>query len=319
MRIKELFPRDYIICDKTHFSIIKGISIFVIVLVHLCNRYINFTYLSPFAGAAVAVFLICSGYGLSESFEKKQGTKGFWYNKIVKVWLPSFLKLSVVSLIMQSGAKNWLMEYPLFLYGWYLQVLFVEYFVFYLAFRFVKQKMLRIVILFSVSMIAFLLLKSQLYAEQVLCFPIGVLVSQMGWKQKIEKWGNWKRILLIGVCVSLTLIAFLLRKQFTTYIFANAVWLVFKLSIAVLLCLIPYFLRKTRVLGMFIPLGTMSYMLYLINNDVLSLLEGNVQWYTVIGVLVLLGIIAAISKKVCDILAVMIDKVSKKCLSRSTL
>lgn len=311
-KIKELFASDYEFCSKTHFSVIKGISIFVVVLVHLCNRYSNFTYLSPFAGAAVAVFLLCSGYGLSESFLKKQGLQGYWPNKIVKIWLPSFLKLSFFAIVTLSGLNAWLTEYPLFLYGWYLQVLFAEYLVFWLLFRFVKKRNLCLIGLFAVSVIAFLLLKSQLYAEQVFCFPIGVAFSQLNWKKAMEKWGFLKHFLLIGVCCVLTAGAFVLRNRFSNYLLFNGIWMVFKLSIAALICLIPYYMRKLRFLGVFIPLGSISYMLYLINNDILALLEGNTYWYTVILVLVLLICSAVVFKWICDMLAGLYEKIANQ-------
>ena len=158
-------------CGHQHFFVIKGISILLIVIVHLC-RYLDFTYLSPFAGAGVAVFLLCSGYGLSESFLCKGGLQGFWPNKIVKIWIPSFVKLSFFALVGLRGVLMWLTEYPLFLYGWYLQVLFGEYLVFWLLFRFVKNGRLRLFGLFAASVLAFVLIRNQLYAEQMFCFPI---------------------------------------------------------------------------------------------------------------------------------------------------
>ena len=315
-QIKALFEPNYPFCGKTHFSVIKGISILVVVLVHLCNRYSNFTYLSPFAGAAVAVFLLCSGYGLSESLIKKQGLNGFWPNKVVKIWLPSFIKLSFFSIVTLSGFNSWLTEYPLFLYGWYLQVLFAEYFVFWLLFRFVGKKNLCLILLFAASVVAYVLIQNQLYAEQLFCFPIGVAFSQLKWKNALEKWGIIKKFLLMGACCVFAAGAFVTRNRFSHYLLFNGVWMIFKLSLAILICFMPYYLRKIRVLGLFIPFGAISYMLYLINNDILAILESNTYWYTVIGVLVLLLVSAILFKWICDKLSQLYDKtVGRKMLS----
>ena len=307
-KIEALFDPSYAFCGKTHFSVIKGISIFVVVLVHLCNRYSNFTYLSPFAGAAVAVFLLCSGYGLSESLEKKQGLPNYWSNKIVKIWLPSFLKLSFFCLITWSGLNSWLTEYPLFLYGWYLQVLFAEYLVFWLLFRFIKNRKFCLVLLFAASIVAYGLIQDQLYAEQLFCFPFGVAFSQLKWKDAMEKWGWFRKMLLTGICFVLAAGAFVMRNRFSHYLLFNGMWMLFKLSLAVLICFLPYYLRKIRLFGLFIPLGSISYMLYLINNDILALLEGNMYWYTVAGVILLLLVSAVLFKLICDKLSQLYDK-----------
>lgn len=311
-QIKRLFLADYEFCGKTHFNIIKGISIFVIVMVHLCNRYTNFAYLSPFAGAAVAVFLLCSGYGLSESFEHKQGLNNFWSNKIVKIWIPSFLKLSFFAIVFSKGIRVWLTDHPLFLYGWYLQVLFAEYLVFWVLFRFVKNKTVRLIGLFSASLVAFLCIKSQLYAEQLLCFPLGVAFSQLQWKDIMQNWKRQKKLLLMAGCFATAAAAFLFRNRFSNELLFNAVWLLFKLSIAILVCFLPYYLRRIRIFSIFIPLGVISYMLYLINNDILSLLEGNAYWYTIIATLLLLLVSATAFKWISDKLALRIDRCIRK-------
>ena len=304
---------EYTLCDHRHFQIIKGISIFIIVLVHLCNRYLNFPYLSPVAGAAVAVFLLCSGYGLSESFEKK-GLEGFWANKIIKVWLPSFLSISIFSLIAWNGLSVWAFQHPFFLYGWYLQVLFGEYIVFWLAFRFLKNKNIRMVTMFAVSVVAFILIRSQLYAEQLFCFPIGVAFSQMHLKEKMGRWKAKQKIVVLLGCAIAAGVFFLLRKLFTQYCLVNSIWAGCKMSIAFLICLVPYYCQKLRVLDIMVPLGTISYMLYLLNNDILRLLENGTSWYVVAGVLALLIVAAYVFKWLCDFLA----RVYAKTVNRQT-
>ena len=308
MILKKPFCKEFSLCDQTHFLIIKGISILVIVLVHLCNRYLEFAYLSPLAGAAVAVFLLCSGYGLSESYEKKNGLGGYWVNKITKIWLPSFLKLSFISLVTLSGIYSWLTEYPLFLYGWYLQVLFGEYLVFWVLFRFVKSKKLRLCGLFAASAVAFLLIDSQLYAEQMLSFPLGVAFSQLGLKDKVSGWKIKEKILLIAGCAVVAAGSFVLRNRFQQHQVFNLIWMLFKLSLAILICMLPWILRKVPVFSMFIPLGEISYMLYLINNNVLALLDGRVTWYAVVLVILILLVAAVLFKKLCD-------KLAKVCLN----
>ena len=117
-----------------------------------------------------------------------------------------------------------------------------------------------------------------------------------------------KKVLFVGCFLIAAAIAFLLRKQFENYLLFNTVWMLFKLSIAALICFMPYYLRRIRILGVFIPLGSISYMLYLINNDILALLEGNTYWYAVVGTLLLLVVVAVLFKWVCDKMSRIIEK-----------
>ena len=256
--------------------------------------------------------MLCSGYGLSESFEHKQGLNNFWSNKIVKIWIPCFLKLSFFAIVFSKGIRVWLTDHPLFLYGWYLQVLFAEYLVFWVLFRFVENKAVRLIGLFSASLVAFLCIRSQLYAEQLLCFPLGVAFSQLQWKDIMQNWKRQKKLLLMAGCFATAAAAFLFRNRFSNELLFNAVWLLFKLSIAILVCFLPYYLRRIRIFSIFIPLGVISYMLYLINNDILSLLEGNAYWYTIIATLLLLLVSATAFKWISDKLALKIDRCIRK-------
>ncbi|MBQ3524284.1 MAG: acyltransferase family protein [Clostridia bacterium] len=288
------------LCDKTHFGIAKGMGILIVILVHLTNRYLNFPVLSPVAGAMVAIFLICSGYGLSESFKYKN-LSNYWGNKFVKIWVPSFIQVSIVALIGMVGLKVWLTNSPLFLYGWYLQVLFYDYALFWIAYKFVKNEKVSLGLLFAISIITFLLLKSQIYAEQLLCFPIGVAFSQLNLKNKVEKFSIIKSLMVLGLLVSVVVGVWLLRNTFNNYIMFNAVWLVIKTTFAIVTIYGIYVFRKIPLLKMFIPFGSMSYALYLLNNYTLKVLEKcEVNIWSVLFALALTFVSAFVYSKICD-------------------
>lgn len=292
--------KDFEFCDKTHFGIVKGIGIILVVLVHLTNRYSNFTILSPIAGAAVAIFLLCSGYGLSESFKYKK-FNNYWSGKVVKIWLPSFIQVSIIALVGMVGIKAWLTYNPLFLYGWYLQVLFYDYTLFWVIFKFVKKENLRLLLLFTISIVTFILVNSQIHAEQLLCFPIGVAFSQLNLKDKVVKFSRTKSALVLILFVSIMVGVWLLRNSFQHYILFNAVWHIFKTSLAIVVIYGTYLFRKIPLLKLFIPFGSMSYALYLWNNYTLLVLkEFDVNILNVILALILTFVVGFIYTKMCD-------------------
>lgn len=292
--------KTFDLCDKTHFGIAKGVGIIIVILVHLTNRYLNFPILSPIAGAAVAIFLICSGYGLSESFKYK-GLNNYWSNKLVKIWVPSFIQVSVVALVGMSGIIAWFTTNPLFLYGWYLQVLFFDYALFWVIYKFVKNEKLCLILLFAISIVTFILLKSQIHAEQLLCFPIGVAFSQLNLKNKVAKYSIIKSFIVLGLLTTVMIGVWLLRNTFHHYILFNAVWLVIKTTFAIIAIYGVYVFRKIPLLKVFVPFGSMSYALYLLNNYTLKVLEVcQINILNIILALVLTFVSAFIYSKICD-------------------
>ena len=307
----EMASEKYGLFDNTHFGIIKGIGIFVIVLVHLCNRYLDFPFLSPIAGAAVSIFLLCSGYGLSESFKKKK-LHGYWTNKFVKIWIPSFLSVSLVAIFNRVGIVVWATEYPLFLYGWYLEVLFCEYLLFWIIYRYITRKY-RVVLFWMVSIVMFICTAEQIYAEQLFCFPLGLTISEYGVKAKIESISLRKMMMILIMLGIMIIGSYLCRHSFDGYLLFNLVWHVFKTSSAVAVILAVYVIRRVSILTVFIPLGTISYSLYLLNNHTMSALKVmEITVGNVFVVLLLTFVIAYLFTLMCNYIVSMSTKWSMR-------
>ena len=287
-------PVRYRLFDKRHFAIVKGISILIVIFAYMGSRYFNFHYLSPATGIATAVFLLCSGYGLSEAFKYRGSLRHFWENKIIKVWAPSMVKLLLVHGILLKNFFGWMDYYPLALYGWFLNLLFAEYLVFWLLFKFVEDRKLRILGLFGVSALAFLVIRDLPIAEGLFCFPLGVLASQYHWKNKIRALNNKQRAYLSAALLAVAGCAFVLRNMFAEYLLFNAVWMVMKVSLAILLILGVYFLRSFPLLMVFVPVGAISYTLYLTYVEILALLSYRRDWKAVGVVLGILFVVATV-------------------------
>lgn len=70
---------------------LRGFSIFTIVVMHLCQPYTDgaLNKAFSFGGAGVHVFILCSGFGLYLSYQKKPvGYRDFLKRRFGKVWIP---------------------------------------------------------------------------------------------------------------------------------------------------------------------------------------------------------------------------------------
>ena len=116
---------------------------------------------APGGGIGVALFLICSGYGLNESAKKGFHVWRFWKKRIVTVFLPYALIRTVMVITKHNDitALDFLFDItcikPLYGLGWYLNYLLLCY------------------VVFSVYQ-----LLTELQAEQCLSFITGVVLSE---------------------------------------------------------------------------------------------------------------------------------------------
>lgn len=165
---------------------LKGIAIILILLGHL-------QIIRHASAWGVAIFLIVSGFGLTQSYSKN-GIDNFFKKRISKVLLPYFIvtliwiitdafigiKHSIVATILTLLGINFNAEFDKTM--WYITFILLWYLLFYLTFKFVKNDTVKIIILFLIFSIIFFAFRSifplavgvQLYT---LDFPIGVLLS----------------------------------------------------------------------------------------------------------------------------------------------
>lgn len=79
-------PEKFQWMDRNYTTAIKGFSILTVVWAHSGAR-LGVGGIQFIAGIGVALFLICSGYGLEMSYQKN-GLKGFWKKRLLGVCLP---------------------------------------------------------------------------------------------------------------------------------------------------------------------------------------------------------------------------------------
>lgn len=140
------------------------------------------------AGIGLALFLICSGYGLEVSYEKN-GLEGFWKKRLLGVCLPFWLVELVGLLVIGTfSIKAYLLDFcflkPATGYGWFMGYIVICYLIFYAVKKLVKGGKIQIMTLFGAFAIWFILNSvffvnpdmPFLRARQMMSFPCGILL-----------------------------------------------------------------------------------------------------------------------------------------------
>ena len=297
MKTKPVFyyVRKYEFCDRDHFWIVKGIAVLAALIAWFCEAYLDVSNMQPIQWSAAAVFVLCSGFGVSESYLKKRGLFHYWENKIVKVWLPSMVTLMGISLIRGRLLISWLPVYPVALKGDIMYVIFGGYIAFWAAFKFIPNRTVRIITLFGAAAVAFVFVPESFSAKELLfCFPSGVLASQMVWKRRIRTFkGKGKGVLLLSSIAVGAAIWFAANQIKLPYL-DTLLWSAVYMAAAVALLVLVWILQPVPVMGVFAPIGMAAYMLYLLHDSVFELLKKDSDWRVFILVIVILFVAAGV-------------------------
>ncbi len=305
-KIEINYIRDFDCCDRAHFEIIKGISILAALIVYMGVQFWgwNGTWLHPVEGIAAAVFLFCSGYGVSESYERKGGLVHYWENKVIKVWIPSLVVEVLMSLIIYHNIARWMETSTLGLKGYPLDLQFGAYAAFWLLWYFSDSKLVRLGGLYLIAGIAFFFLPLK-YMCVLLCFPTGALFSQLTLRRKMRGTKMVWKIAMCLVCVAITAIGWVLGVMNQNPHIHSAAWAVTCLFGAISLLLLVYTFRAIPIFGIFAPVGFMAFGIYLFYDYVLELIRSARDWQSVAIVIVLLPVIAGVFSWLRELLIVL--------------
>lgn len=258
--------REGYLLDIQATNCIKGIAILFILIGHIAGTFHTVVF-TPLPAMGVSLFLMCSGYGLSESYNSK-GLKKFWGKKITRVLLPYAIVITLLVIFRKYDVD--VIRYLLEITGiktfyWYIGYQIKWYLVFFVSMLFFPRKSVWIFALVGVLM--FLTLDS-LEIEQTPAFLIGVLASR--YKDKLAKFS--RRSMWIQVALfALVGIFFLgikqlpaVREYFGTplYSFIQMMHnMAFALCVVGIVSIFP-FLRRNQFL---IFCGIISYEVYLVH------------------------------------------------------
>ena len=286
-----LYLLGYIIKDEIDMSfmnrnftkIIKGFSIFTVVWAHSGDR-LGVGGIQFIAGVGVALFLICSGYGLECSY-CKNGLKGFWKKRFLNVAVPFWI-VELIGLLLTGKFTlvTYLFHFLFIKSGWFLQYIIICYIIFF-AIKIIKEKFLlndkRELTVFIVFFVILFILESTvnvnpdipfLRARQALSFPCGLFIAKYRKSIKIILDSKNISIFFLGGIIGF---AFMAVTQHETvkkmpYIVSNmlSIWTCFPLAIAVIALMV--WLPKLFKNKFLVYMGDISYELYLVHTFTLD-------------------------------------------------
>lgn len=253
-------------------TILRGIAILLVIFQHFGGSF-GTNLLTPLGGTGVAIFLVLSGFGLNESFKKK-GLDYYWRNRTIRVFIPYFIFISLIS----CCSKNFdIRIYLLDILGiktsyWYIGFLLKQYIVYYIATRFFYKFRLQIIF---VTSIIFIFILPNIEAEQGLSFLLGVLISENYNKVCSSKLFTKNILIFSFICIGTIFLAIkqlpIIREYEGHYIW-HWIQLFIKLPYAIFFILIihklPIFKSKFLIF-----IGIISYELYLVHMIFLKYID----------------------------------------------
>lgn len=226
---------------------------------------------TPLGAIGVALFLLCSGFGIEKSFQKS-GRKDYWKKRIINVWLPYALiellcvwhhpEVGIIGII-----QDLLLIQPCHPFGWYMQSLFIWYILYYLT-TFVSKKLQ--VAAFLLACILMICFWTPLRAQNSLSFLIGILFARN--EAKFLSFANWKSLIVATI---LSGGVFLVRERvlriegFQDTVGWNVFSLVYYMILATFFYIILIMVCKPaneKMLRGFYMIGLISYEVYLVHG-----------------------------------------------------
>ena len=254
---------------------------------HICGRYHESVWFSPFACTGVALFLLLSGYGNNESFLKK----GFFsLKKILRLAIPYWILYTIRLLFQDEVSFTSILQNILFIKTdyWFVGYIVKWYIVFWIATSFCYSSRWILYIVFALISFVFF---QPLESEQSLSFIFGVFLSER--KKSIltlkEKALDYSALVLF-IIASLVLLVKQMPCIRSNDLLMRCVQLLIKLPYAISILVLLRRMRLFRTNPIFLFLAPFTYELYLIQMlflDYISTSSAIAALFTTLVVLIL--------------------------------
>ena len=265
--------------DRSNTSFLKGIAILLVMMCHLVGSIFqgSVRIFTPLGGIGVSIFLLLSGYGLNESFDKA-GLEKWWRKRFLTILLPYIIVESgLYWTVHEWDALSFLLDIalvkPLYSNGWYLNYLLLWYVIFYIVMSVPHLKEHKVIVFSIISFALFLRFatSSPIRAEQSVSFLTGIILSDYKERECIRKVEDWKS----GILLTIVGVFFLGMKQTalirsSPQIIYSFIELLIKLPCGLGICFMTISVSKHMKLKVFGIIGAISYELYLIHGYVLE-------------------------------------------------
>lgn len=277
--------------NRNFTTSIKGFAILTVVWAHSSAR-VGVGGIQFIAGIGVALFLICSGYGLECSYEKN-GLTGYWKKRILNVIIPFWIVYLIGYICTgQFTVVKYLKAFFFVTPGWFMQYILICYIIYYLV-KVVSNKLsltqnketVLLIILFGVYFIVDSLFFADptmpfLKARQMLSFPLGYMMAV--YKNKVIKSNRFTfKNIVIFVSAGIIGVIFMGITQLQVIkqmpnIIQNSMSLFTVLPLAVAVLMFGLLLPKPFANKFLQCVGIISYELYLVHLFTLNLINGSV-------------------------------------------
>ena len=294
-------PEKFQWMDRNYTTAIKGFAILTVVWAHSGSR-LGVGGIQFIAGIGVALFLICSGYGLEISY-KRNGISGFWKKRLLGVCMPFWIVELVGMLItgrftIESYLKDFAFVKPATSFGWFMGYIVVCYLIFYIVKRFVKDDRAKEFALFGAFAVWFILESAffanpdipSLRARQMMSFPVGVMMGMK--KDKIEQFLTAPKSSLILAGGGITCLLFMAITQLQVVkelplLFSNTLALLTCFPMAIGILVGGKVIRLLFENKMLLLVGSMSYEIYLVHVFTLKFVNKSIRGVCLFTVLTL--------------------------------
>ena len=244
-------------------NILRGIAIIIIMSQHIAGAC-NTRYLTPLGGIGLAVFLIISGFGLSESFKKKQ-LQGFWKKKIARVFIPYIIIDTIFFFFSDYSINYYLLDisgYKTTL--WFVGYILRWYIAFYVIYRFFYKY--RLFLLVAVSVI-FLFSDQLNWSQQAFSFVVGIFISEYdSVKTKLYVRRNVISMIMLVIGIFfLGLKQIPIVRNYDTMLTRTILELFIKLPIALVVTCQLYNIHVITKNRFLLFIGNISYELYMVH------------------------------------------------------
>lgn len=293
----------------SYTNVLRGLAMIMIIYGHICGRYHESVWFSPFACTGVALFLVLSGYGNNESFLKKGK---FPFAKVLKIMIPYWFVIIVSSMINynQISWNSFLMDITFIRTSyWFVSYIIIWYLTYWIAISYFYKY--RWCVFFVIALFSFVFLKP-LESEQSLSFIMGIYLSEH--KDRIFAIKNkCLNIMAVGLFVFATL--FLIVKQMPVIrnneLLMSITQLMIKLPYALSLIIGLRYIRWIKNNKLLLLIAPITYELYLCHMPLLKIINPplsiiNTGCLTLV-VIVLSTIIAFVLKKIVKNVFVKLD------------
>lgn len=289
--------KEYLAREET--NALRGLAALMVVAAHYVQRInmldiaVSIPLVSKLGRYGVAIFFVCSGYGLMESYQRDKSLPGYWRKRLKTVFLPYWLiqALSLCFLPITDHISGRALIFQFTgIRHWYIVVCFFLYLIFYFTVKYC-DKYLLVGILIGISLLNIILICIQVpdyWYMSNYTFLFGILLSVY----KMEFANNRKGIQLIAAVV-------LFLTSSVAYAKLSHIWVIYFICknlsavfwTALVFLLIRYISVKNKLLQ---EIGGCSLFLYIIHLNVFDFIDfRNIDSFVIYTLGLCISVIAA--------------------------